>query len=289
MENTMNTVNISLSEYNSLNSKLSNTQALLDQTKANLNLLQSQEKTNKVIVLEKREWDNCGGTKVKSSVTLDIKDPEVSKEILKVIEEVETSELSKTIEDQKAKIKNLTNSVEDLRDVLESTERSFRASTRSADESKETQIRKLKKGYEDAILDLEIEKETLVKSLADLKVNKTKEQLEVVRQQEILDLKDKNAALQEYKEKSEYLGFFKFKQFVANARNAQRFLSENGWINKLWKSTSNAMNELDTYVRLLTQVGKLPEKKQEINNCNCGKKGWVYPTHAYASVSCGSW
>ena len=273
MENNVNTVNVSLSDYNLMKSNYDAAKELLTKSTEHIILLEKQQKENKVITLEKKVWDSNYGYKTVQELKLDIQDPKVSEKILEVISEVDTGQLSNTIEEKENEIKLLRTKLEDTRDVLDTTERSFKNSRRHDEDAHEKRIYELRKGYEDTILDLEIAQEKLQKDLANLKKDKTEQQLEVARQEELTELNAKLTALQDYQNEVRNLSFFGFKKFDKNWRIAKNWLADRPWANKIWSNVYSAVDRIQAFARVISEVGKLPEKKlecapQNISYCN---------------------
>jgi hypothetical protein len=270
MENTnnLNSVNLSLSEYNMLNQSLAVTRDSLAKVTAELGILRSKEE-DKVIIVEKRLIDpHYGGQTTVEKLQLDINDPATSAKLLEVISKVDTSELSQTIKKKEDEIKSLKTKLNDALDTLEGAERSFKSSNRTeADLNKEV-IRKLKKGYEDTILDLEIDKDTLVKALADLKKDKTQQQIELARTGEIEELNAKINALETFKSGvNEHIdSLWKLRTFLKSVQNANQFVTNNSWFNTLRTRTHSAIERVREFTNMLKEVGKLPEKSEK---CTC--------------------
>jgi hypothetical protein len=286
MENTINTVNISLSEYNNLNKSLQEKTELLAQTRANLNLLQTQEKENQIIVVETRERDSwTGSTRVKSSLTLDINDPLVSTKLLDIISKVDNSELVNQVQRKEDDLKQAQNVItqlgvnaqeKNLREI--ENESKLRHAKRIEAEAKADEIRKLKKEYEDQILDLKVDKETLQKALKELKLNKTSEQLELARQEELADMRDKINALEKFKISVDLLQNkpIKLRTFISNSKLAYSFSAARPWLNNLWRNTGNALEKSEAFAKVMNSIGVLPKKDK-----NCCKNGWVPTPYGY--------
>jgi hypothetical protein len=273
MENTnnLNSVNLSLSEYNMLNQSLAVTRDSLAKVTAELGILRSKEE-DKVIIVEKRFFDpNYGGQTTVEKLQLDINDPATSAKLLEVISKVDTSELSQTIKKKEDEIKSLKTKLNDALDTLEGAERSFKSSNRTeADLNKEV-IRKLKKGYEDTILDLEIDKDTLVKALADLKKDKTQQQIELARTGEIEELNAKINALETFKSGvNEHIdSLWKLRTFLKSVQNANQFVTNNSWFNTLRTRTHSAIERVREFTNMLKEVGELPEKSEKCKCIDC--------------------
>jgi hypothetical protein len=281
MEHTeINSVNESLLNYNITQSHLATTRDLLAKAHAELDILRSQEKS-KVVVFEKRVSDPnyYGNYKTISTLELDVNDPVVSSTLLETMTKVKTDELTDQITKLENTIKQLTVVIDQSRDLIESERKNNGKRVREVEEGKQEAIRKLKKGYEETILELEIDKETLAKSLSDLKKDKTQIQIEVARQEEIQQLEDKASALQNFKAKVEELEnnpiklrkFLKSVQAVANAK------VDYPWIDKMWSRIYSATNTVDNFIHMLKSVGKLPEKPvpTPVNNWQYGNKAFI--------------
>lgn len=281
--NTVNSVNISLSEYNVMKANFEATRDLLTKATTELNVLRNQKTDNKLIVVEKKTSDGWGGSKVTERLELDVKDPKVSEVLLDVISKVETAELSSKIEEKEAEIKRLKSQLEDNNLSFESMARNYRKNVEDKDDAYEKKLRKLKKESEEAILKLEEDKETLQKALKDLKVNKTQEQLELAREEELSQLKDQINSLNEFKDK--VVEFennpLKFRNFLKLYRAARQFRSERPWINNIWTNTVNAVERVEAFTRLLKNVGKVENKSE----AKCAEKQAYYNNgYCYATT-----
>ena len=271
MENTqpVNNVNISLSEYNVIKANADAARDLLAKATTELNILRQKQTDNKLIVIEKRVNDGYNTPKTVQKLELDIKDPEVSKVILDAMSQVDNSELTKKIETLEEKLKVLKSDYEENQLALEIQYREYRSNQRKSSDEHKEEIRRLKKGYEDALLDLEIDKETLQKALKDLKVNKTQEQLELAREEELVQLRDKISALSSFKDKVFELKHnqFKFRNFINLYKAARQFGEERPWINNIWSNSVNAAERVYAFTRLIKNVGKLEDKKEVKPSC----------------------
>ena len=262
MENTnnLNTVTIPLSDYNVMKSNLETSRDLLSKTMAEANILRTkelQQKSNSIIVLERRD-----GYKVTEKLELDINDPIASAKVLDIISKVDTAELSKAIEDKESQIKSLKFTVSDLNYQLQNGDKDHTRTMDSILDSKVEEIRKLKKGYETTINELNDDKDLLVQSLADLKVDKTKEQLELAHAQELQDLNEKLNALNLFKSRiNGTTNPFKLWNLIKRMEDADHFVTEYPWYNKLKARTNDAVETLRSFAEIIGLVGKLPEKK----------------------------
>ena len=270
MENTqpVNNVNISLSEYNVIKANADAARDLLAKATTELNILRQKQTDNKLIVIEKRVNDGYNTPKTVQKLELDIKDPEVSKVILDAMSQVDNSELTKKIETLEEKLKVLKSDYEENQLALEIQYREYRSNQRKSSDEHKEEIRRLKKGYEDALLDLEIDKETLQKALKDLKVNKTQEQLELAREEEIAQLTDKLNALEQFKDQvyEKQSKPWKLVSFLKLFRDARHFREERSWIHNIWSNSITAAERVEAFTRLIKNVGKTEDKK-EVKGC----------------------
>lgn len=291
--NTVNNVNISLSDYNTLKSNFDASRDLLTKATTELSVLRNQKTDNKLLIIERRQSDNWGGTRIVENLELNIKDPEVSKTLLDVISKVETSELSKKIEDKEEELKRLKSDFEETRLQYEVAERAQRRELKAIEDSNRDLTRKLKKGYEETILELEIDKETLQKALKDLKVNKTQEQLEVAREEELSALKNEISALNSFKSEVDCYtdgtlkGMLKARKFVNDFNNARKFRTDRPWVRNLWANTMTALERVQSFANVMKSVGKIEKPAvsktvSEINDCiqaaTYGRRGYSYTT-----------
>jgi hypothetical protein len=297
MENTNNTnvnvVSIPLSDYNVLNINLSNTRDLLAKTTTELEVLKNQNTTdtsNKIIVYEKQKQDRWGKDMgVSERLVLDVEDATVSAKLLDVISKVETSELSQQIKDKNDEIKTLKTVIDTNQESLDRLERANRNSFRSLEETTADKIRKLKKSHDEKIEELETDKETISKALADLKKDKTQQQIEFARQEEITQLNDKLDALNNFKSTIDSLkGDPKgIKRFLEGVQASEKARIEWPWIDKMWKNIYAATNAVDNFVRMIKEVGNT--KKE----CDCTPipvNNWFYGNDRphYVCYECGS-
>jgi hypothetical protein len=278
--NTLNTVTIPLSDYNSLKNEVENAKQLAirwqEQTRQAERV---QEDKNKIIVIQKQVPDlNYGGMRTVETLKLDIDNPEASTKILDIISKVDTAELSKKIEEKENEVKILKVKYQETLDVLENTERMFKHSARRDEDAKKEEIRKLKKGYEDSILDLEIDKETLVKALADLKKDKTQVQIELARQEEIDDLKSKVLALQSFRDKTNSIkNPWKLRRFLQAVIDSNNWVHANAWASGLYSKTISAVDRIESFTRMLKEVGKVektPDKKKYAEPVSYTNTSW---------------
>lgn len=278
MENTqpVNNVNISLSEYNVMKANADAARDLLTKATTELNILRQKQTDNKIVVIEKRVGDNYG-QKTVEKLELDIKDPEVSKVILDAMSKVDNSELTEKISKLEDTIKGLKSNLEERQLQYEVAERQFRSQKGKDSDAHKEEIRRLKKGYEDSLLDLEIDKETLQKALKDLKVNKTQEQLELAREEELTQLRGKLDALESFKDQIYEFESkpWKLGSFLKLFRAARKFRDERPWIHNLYSNTVNAVERVESFARLITNVGKTEGKS------NCCKQSTKPSSVAY--------
>ena len=170
----VNSVNISLSEYNVVKSNLDITRDLLSKATAELDILRNQEAKNKLIVVERQERDQrYGGVKTIESLTFNVSDPEASNKILDVISKVETSELTKKIEEKEQLLKDLKSQIDEKDDYVTTLKNSNRRNMQRLEEEQEIKLHKISRKSEQQILELTEQKEDLIKSLSDLKKDKT--------------------------------------------------------------------------------------------------------------------
>ena len=285
-DNTVNTVNQSLLNFQITQHQLDTARDLLSKALAENSILSQQKTENKLIILEDKKRDPYSNQYVtKSKLELDIKDPEVSKVILDAIAKVDTSELSATIEEKEHTIKDLAKQVEEYNDLL-AKERSNSNKNRIAnEESFAEKTRKLKKQYEDSILDLEIDKETLAKALADLKKDKTQQQIELARQEEIDALTEKLDALEAFNQKvKSEKNPWKLKKLVDNVKSLEEFRTEYPWSSKFRTKVYNAVDRVEAFVEMLKSIGKPVDK---IEPCRCTPTPNVCREH-WECYACGS-
>jgi dGTP triphosphohydrolase len=280
--NTVNSVNISLSEYNALNS----TRDLLAKALTEVETIRKEQtpKENKIVVLEKKEGNPfTGGYKTVSKLELDIEDPKTASVILDTISKVETAELSTKIVEKETEIKKLMSEVEEIKDTLQNERRESIRYTRDTASDIETKIHKLKKGYEDSINELNEDKDTLAKALSDLKKNKTQEQIELAHQEELAQLNEKVDSLSEFQSNIiNETNPWKLRTFLNSYKNAQNFKAFNPWIDKLYTRTRSAVEKVENFVQLLKNVGRIEKKEivvQPSNICNSIFYGTPQPTY----------
>jgi DNA repair exonuclease SbcCD ATPase subunit len=270
MENTsnVNTVNIPLSDYNILKSNLDATRDLLSKATTELNIERSKKTNNKIVVVEKFPTDRYGNIvgEKKECLSLDIDDPTTSSKILDIISKVETAELQQKVLDKENEVKQLKSSLEDAQELNKNIEKFYLHRTRDDEDRNKEVLRKLKKGYEESIDELEEDKQTLAKALANLKKDKTEEQIELARQEELLELQKKVSSLSDYQWKIEReKNPFKLWKFIRNKMNAEHWVSDNSWYNGMSTRVYTAVERVENFIRLIANVGKLPEKKTSCN------------------------
>jgi DNA repair exonuclease SbcCD ATPase subunit len=286
--NNINTVNTSLSSCNDLKSNLEITRDLLTKATTELNVLRANQKDNKVVLVQQIERDRYGNDTSKQMLKLDIEDPNTSSAILDIISKVKTSELQQKVTEGEDKIKQLKSQLESAQEEQKNLEKFYLHRTRDDEDRKKEEIRKLRKGYEESIDSLEEDKKTLAKALTDLKKDKLQEQIELAREQELTDLREKLDALEEFQslvvnEKNP----FKLRNFIANKLNADRFAINHPWFNKMRSNINSAVDRVESFTRMIANVGKLPEKstcKSASNGCYSSNQP-VYVTNNYYSDS----
>lgn len=274
--NTINTVNLPLSDYNLLKSNLETTKDLLNKATTTINVLEKQQKENKIVILERQRYDSDYGTRVESTIKYDISKPEVAEELLNVISKVDNSELVTQLRTKEEALKNAVAKLKETQETYESIMRNNDFENRKKRDEQKEELRKLKKGYEEAILELEIDKETLVKALADLKKDKTAEQIELARQQEIADLKAEISDLTHLKE-SLLGGTLKDAYaFRKSFWNAQRFIASHSWLKGINRVTNSAIDKVDSFVSLMKSVGKVKRDELATKSKSRGDFATIY-------------
>lgn len=273
MEQMINTVNINLSEYTELNNKLNDRENQLSSVKAELALLKSQEKTNKIIVVDEREYDPyTGGQKTVSKLDINVQDPEVSNVILDIISKVDNSELTTKIKEKEAIIDNLEYTIKTFRKQVENSadryrelEKLHKLELSDFNETRTKELRKVKKGYEETIETLEENVSKLQKDLKLLKTDKTEAQLEIARQQEMADLRDKINTLEDFK--TSVLDVkdnpFKLREFIKGFELARKFRESRRWINNIYSNTITALENIQAYKKVMDSIGVIQTKEKQ--------------------------
>jgi hypothetical protein len=258
--NTVNSVNISLSEYNITKSNLDIARDLLQKAQVEINILREQEPKNKVIVTERRVVDpRYGCEKTVEKLSFNIDDPSASNKLLEVISKVETSELSTKLEDKSREIINLKDHIANLNETIATTDRANRSQLRNVTDENSDKIRKLKKNYDDQILTLVEDKETLSKALEDLKVDKTQEQLELAHVEELSELNEKITALEDFKSEVTSVASnpWKLKSFLSSFQNTSNFIKDRPWLNKMSQRVHDAVERVELFAETIKSIGKL--------------------------------
>jgi hypothetical protein len=283
MENTIpvNSVSISLSEYNALNS----TRDLLTKTLAELEIARKEKEENKIITIEKKEYDpNRGSYKTITKLELDIENPKVSEVILDTISKCETAELEDKLKTQKAE-------TESWKDSLDNERRNSDRKLADIRDSHSKELRKLRKAWEEEVEELSDDKDALVKSLADLKKDKTQAQIELARQEEISDLQDKINAMESFQDKVNLNANnpFKLKSFLNNFKNANDFRTDHPWFNKLYARTYSAIDKVEKFAELLKTVGKVDKKQISYNEPKKACSPYTYQVINVENMCASSW
>lgn len=255
----VNTANISLSDYNVTKANLDTTRDLLSKALAKLEVLENEEPKNKLVVVERKQYDErYGGTKTVEKLTFDVQDPVASGKLLEVISKVETSELSNQIDEQKSEIRTLKNQIDEYQLNIDRLSTSTRRNIRDLEERQEDKVHKIERAHTELVRDLTEDKADLVKALSDLKKDKTQQQVELARQEELDELNEKINMLETFKSNVENVSNnpFKLKSFLNSVSNAARFINYNQWMNKLKNRTYSAMERVEAFAIAIKNVGK---------------------------------
>jgi len=256
--NNINTVTVSISDYNLLKSNLEDTKDLLRKTQAEL----QTKKDNKILIVQKNGYDGYGYTKT-DKLSFDISDPDVSEKILEIISKIDNEELKNVITDKTKRIDELK---ADLQDANSSNDRLARSISELKLNHKKD-IEKVVKLYEfetstlrfDQNKELRSQKEKyqkIEKDLNDLKEDKLQAQIELARELEISDLKDQIKVLNSYKDEIESISGnpFKVSKFVKRVRIAAKMLANNKWLDKLYTNTNNAVQRVESFKKMLDSI-----------------------------------
>jgi hypothetical protein len=280
MENTnnINSVNQSLLSYDISQNQLASARDLLAKYETELEILREQ-KDNRIVIVEKKQYNPSRNTyDTVSEMKLNVEDPNVSSTLLEIVGKVKTDELTNEIKQKEDNIKTLTAEAERWRDLIDAERKSNGKRIREVEEGKSEAIRKLKKGYEETILELEIDKETLAKSLSDLKKDKTQQHIELARQEEIDQLNDKANALQNFKVKVEELenNPIKLRKFLKSVQAVADTSVTYPWLDKMWARVYSATETVSNFVTLIKSVGRLPEKSVPTPTSTTNYPVWMY-------------
>jgi hypothetical protein len=285
--NTVNSVNIDLSQYNVMQSNLDSTRDLLAKTTAELNVLRNQEPQNKLIVVEEKVYDpKYGGNKLQKKLIIDVNSPQASEKLLDVISKVETSELTQKIAEKDVEIETVKHKLENFIDVLEAERRNNKRDRIAITTDYDDKIRKIKKANEEVVLELTEDKETLTKALSNLKKDKTAEQVELAHVEELKDMEEKVNALSEFKTQViiNASNPLKLRKFINNFNNAKDFNTDNSWFNKLYNYAYTASDRIEAFVRMIKNVGKIERSEEKVS---CGTQPSSYITYVTECDCCG--
>lgn len=261
MEATINTVNIELSKYNDLTSKLNEKTALLEQVKSELTQLKAEKaskKEDKILLVETRSYDPYTGNQNLTKMSFDVSNPKTSEELLKIMSKIDTADLSKQMREKETIISNLTKQIESMREQQEREILDRRLKARIESVGKQERELEINKTHREEVEALKTEIADLNKTLDELKLNKTEEQLEVFRQQELSEMKEKVAGAEALVSDITALQNkpFELVKYLRNIKNAEKFLKIKKGFKSYFSPVETAFDKLYDYTKMIKSVGR---------------------------------